>query len=172
MFKRTMLRVTKFTEVIIVLILTTLSVVVFAQVLLRYVFGTALFLADELSRYLLVWLGFLGASLGVRAGAHIGVEILWQRLPQRAQRAVGLLASALIFVFLAALTVVGAQLLPDQLSQLSPGLGISMFWPYLAIPVGGFFMILQMADITYRLWNGQERPVYLGESPEASPTQG
>lgn len=171
MFERAMIRVTKATEVLIVLILTALSVVVFAQVLLRYVFGTALFLADELARYLLVWLGFLGGSLGLRAGAHIGVEVFCLLLPARGQRAAALVASTLIGAFLVVLTVMGAALLPDQFSQLSPGLGISMFWPYLAIPVGGFFMLLQLADLAHRLWTRRGRPDYLTEAPEAGAGQ-
>lgn len=163
-----MLWVTKLTEVLLAVMLTVLSVLVFAQVFLRYFYGAALFFADELSRYLLVWLGFLGASLGVRAGAHIGVEFLWRALSPRARRAVALLVAALIFAFLAVITVAGAALLPNQLSQLSPGLGISMFWPYLAIPVGGILMLLQLIDLTLRVWRGTAPLAYLAESDEGA----
>lgn len=174
MIERWMQGVTRATEVVLIAILTVLSIVVFGQVLLRYVFGTALSFADELSRYLLVWLGFLGGSLGIRAGAHIGVEALWRLLTPRARRAIALFVAALVFGFLAVLTVAGIKVLPNQLLQLSPGIGVSMFWPYLAVPVGGALMLLQLAEMAVRLWRDAPSLDYLAESEwvEPEPTGG
>jgi len=163
MFERGMRGLTTATEVVIIVILTVLSCLVFGQVFLRYLFGTALYFADELSRYLLVWLGFLGGSLGIRAGAHIGVELVWRLLSLPLQRVMAIIVALLALVFLVALTYGGMKVLPNQLLQLSPGLGVSMFWPYLAIPVGGTLMVLQLLEIVLRLWRGADRPDYLVE---------
>jgi len=55
--------------------------VVAAQVVLRYVFNSSLAWADELSRLCFVWSIFLAIPLGLKSGAHIGIQVLASRLP-------------------------------------------------------------------------------------------
>lgn len=65
----------------IALCLTVMVVLVFSNVVLRYAFNSGIAVSEELSRWLLVWLTFLGAIVALRQHAHLGVDTLVRALP-------------------------------------------------------------------------------------------
>jgi TRAP-type transport system small permease protein len=71
----------------------TKVIVVFAQVVMRYVFNSSFDWADEVSRLAFVWTIFLGIPLGIRDGVHVGIELLVTRLPAVVRQAVSRLMS-------------------------------------------------------------------------------
>lgn len=66
---------------VIALCLAAMVVLVFGNVMLRYLFNSGITQSEELSRWLLVWLTFLGAIIAVREHAHLGVDTLVRALP-------------------------------------------------------------------------------------------
>jgi TRAP-type transport system small permease protein len=70
-------------KVAIALCLAAMVVLVFSNVVLRYVFNSGIATSEELSRWLLVWLTFLGAIIALREHAHLGVDTLVRALPPR-----------------------------------------------------------------------------------------
>ena len=76
-----------------------LTVMMFAAVIMRYVFNAPLFFVDEIATYLIMAIGFLGFAHTMRAGGHIRVEVLFRRLPTKVQRVVQIGAYALLFLF-------------------------------------------------------------------------
>lgn len=66
---------------LIALALAVMVVLVFANVVLRYAFSSGITVSEELSRWLFVWLTFLGAIIAMREGAHLGTDTLVSRLP-------------------------------------------------------------------------------------------
>jgi TRAP-type transport system small permease protein len=72
-------------KVAIALCLAAMVVLVFSNVVLRYVFNSGIATSEELSRWLLVWLTFLGAIVALRQHAHLGVDTLVRALPPRAR---------------------------------------------------------------------------------------
>ena len=70
-------------KVAIALCLAAMVVLVFSNVVLRYVFNSGIAMSEELSRWLLVWLTFLGAIVALRQHAHLGVDTLVRALPPR-----------------------------------------------------------------------------------------
>ncbi len=74
-------------EWLMALALAIMVVLVFGNVVLRYVFNTGIAWAEEVSRLMFVWLIFLGAILALRHHAHLGVELLQARLPRPLRRA-------------------------------------------------------------------------------------
>lgn len=79
-------------EGVIALLLAAMTLVTFAQVVLRYVFNDTLLWALEATTYMFGWLVLFGISYGVRVHAHIGIDLLVKALPRNPRRAVGLLA--------------------------------------------------------------------------------
>jgi TRAP-type C4-dicarboxylate transport system permease small subunit len=63
--------------------LAAMVVLVFSNVVLRYAFNSGIAISEELSRWLLVWLTFLGAIVALRQHAHLGVDTLVRALPPR-----------------------------------------------------------------------------------------
>jgi len=125
--------------------LAVMSVVIFWQVVCRYVLKSSLPWSEELSRYLLVWTAFMGGAYGVRLGAHIGVEAFAMLLPKKAQKVLNIfvmIATAIlcVLIFRYGVAIVQTQL---EKNQLSPAMRIPMGYMYLAIPVGMVFFIVR-----------------------------
>ena len=72
-------------KVAIALCLAVMVVLVFGNVVLRYGFNSGIPISEELSRWLLVWLTFLGAIVALREHAHLGVDTLVRALPAARQ---------------------------------------------------------------------------------------
>jgi TRAP-type C4-dicarboxylate transport system permease small subunit len=112
------------------------------EVMLRYVFSHSLIFTEEFSRYLMVWIVFLGSALAIRDGSHIQIGILTNRLSPRLQQLAKLAAYCLTLIFLAVMAIEGLKILPRQLHQMCITIDISLFYFYLAIPVGSILMII------------------------------
>ncbi len=132
----------KLVEGLVIAGATTIVTIVTCEVVLRYLFGRSLIFAEELSRYLMVWTVFLGSALAIRDEAHIRISILSKRLPRQFQLLMTFCTHGLTMIFLVILTVEGIRILPRQLYQMCVTIDISMFWFYLAIPVGCIVMII------------------------------
>jgi TRAP-type transport system small permease protein len=78
--------------VLMVTCLALMVVMVFGNVVLRYGFNSGLTMSEELSRWLFVWMTFLGAVVAVRKHAHLGTDALIVRLPPAGKKACYVLA--------------------------------------------------------------------------------
>jgi TRAP-type C4-dicarboxylate transport system permease small subunit len=78
------------------LALAVMVVLVFGNVVLRYAFDSGIAWAEEVARLMFVWLIFLGAILALRHHAHIGVEMLQERLPRKARLACAVISHLLM----------------------------------------------------------------------------
>lgn len=131
-------------RVLTILCLSALTVIVPIEVFLRYLFGKSLYVTEELTRYLMVWVVFLASSLAIRENSHISIEIFVNRFRGRYRSGVNLIAQVLLLTFLVFLIIEGIIALSFQMDQIIPSLGLPIFWFYLAIPVGSFLMILNL----------------------------
>lgn len=129
-------------EGLVVIIASVVVAVVSVEVVLRYVFGVSLIVTEELSRYLMVWIVFLGAALAIHDDTHIRITAFTDRLPGRANALVELTARLLVLGFSILILVEGVRILPEQLQQQTTTLRVSIFWFYVAIPVGSALMAL------------------------------
>lgn len=129
-------------EAIVVLAMGVIAVIVFTEVVLRYGFGRSLDFTEELTRYLMIWVVFLAGALCVRQDAHIRIDMLVRKLPRGWRPAVEALAHLCSAAFLLVLAWAGYVVLPGQTSQETVTLGVSMAWPYAAIPVGCVLMVI------------------------------
>lgn len=134
-----------------VVTLLVMSVVIFWQVVCRYVLKSSLPWSEELSRYLLVWTSFIGGAYGVRLGAHIGVEAFTLLLPKKAQKALNIFVMVACLILCAVICKFGFEIVQTQLAknQLSPAMRIPMGYMYAAIPVGMIFFIIRYIQDIY-----------------------
>jgi len=77
----------KLIEVTLALLLLGMVVMVFGNVLLRYLFNSGIQISEELSRFFFIWLVFIGAIIAMREGKHLGMDSLVARLPRRGKLA-------------------------------------------------------------------------------------
>lgn len=128
--------VARVVRAILIALMATMTLVVGSQVVLRYVFDSPLSWGEEVTRYMFVYLIFLGAASGIHYGIHVSIDALVRRLPGRYGRAVDLVARAVVALFLLFLFWYGLQLSLRTMGQDSPALGIPIGLAYLAIPLG------------------------------------
>jgi TRAP-type transport system small permease protein len=76
----------KFVDVLIALALAGMVVLVFGNVVLRYVFNSGITTSEEVSRWLFVWMTFLGAMVALREKGHLGTDVFISRLPSWGKR--------------------------------------------------------------------------------------
>ena len=143
MLDRALAALTFATRVAVIASGALLVAVVAGEVVFRYAVQQSMIFADELARYLFIWATFLAASLALRRGQHIGLEIgIHERF-----RLIRRLVQLLVAIFLIVLIVTSAQLVPAMWAQRSTTLEISMGWVFLALPVGAGLMLLQLVAL-------------------------
>ena len=122
-----------------------MSVVVFLQVIFRFVLKMSLPWSEELSRYLQVYITFFGTAYGVKTGAHLGIEAFTQLLPKKAKKAVYILVQVVSMGVCALIAKYGFAIVLQQMAsnQVSPVMRIPMWCIYGAIPVGMLFCIVR-----------------------------
>ncbi|MGR4871918.1 TRAP transporter small permease [Variovorax sp. LARHSF232] len=83
-------------DALIALALAVMVVLVFGNVVLRYAFNTGITVSEEVSRWLFVWLVFLGAIVALKEGSHLGSDMLVSRLPVLGKKICMVLGHALM----------------------------------------------------------------------------
>ena len=142
-------------SVVCAVILGAMLVVVFAGVVMRYVLHMPFTWGDELARFLQIWLTFLGASLAFLVGGHASIQMLIDRLPEKANRITRVFIALSMGVFFLILGMKGIHLVRFTWSDESPALSIPYGIVYLALPVAsGFIFLTQIRD----LWNLSRQP--------------
>ncbi len=144
-------------------ILALISVVVLGQVLVRFVL-THLGLnisapwTEELARFLLVWLIFLGAAVGCRRMQLISLDFVLKALPGLIGQAARYLSLGLCLYLFLLLVIYGHQFVRIiGASELSPVMQISKSWVYWAMPAGGALMIINtLAFIAEAIIDGKD----------------
>lgn len=114
------------------------------QVASRFLLGDPSSFTDEAARFLLIWIGLLGAAHVAGQRRHLAIDLLPQRLGPRGRARLGLVSEAVVAGFaLAVLIVGGARLvaLTLELGQRSPALGIPLGWVYAVLPVSGALVL-------------------------------
>jgi TRAP-type C4-dicarboxylate transport system permease small subunit len=116
--------------------------VVFFEVLMRYVFRAPIITSVELARLGFVWSCFLGAALGVKRGAHIRFVFLLDRCGPvtRAWLQVGV--SLLSTAFFALILLKGVEMTQRVYDTFFPALGFSQFWLYFPLPLSATIMVV------------------------------
>jgi len=138
-------------------LLVAMTVVTFAQVFFRFVIVQSLPWSEEFSRYAMVWASFLGASVALKRGLHIGVEAFVTKLSDEKRRRVYLLTLLLMMAFLLVVIIKGFQMASFNMKQSSPAMRIPMGIPYLAIPTGSIIMFLHLLNETISGWTRKGR---------------
>ncbi|HWO97549.1 MAG TPA: TRAP transporter small permease [Bacillus sp. (in: firmicutes)] len=125
------------------------SLIVFVQVVLRYVFNYSLSWSEEAARYLIVWFVFIGSSIAVREKAHATMDALVTYLPEKGKRIFSLLANVIAVIFCVVLIWSGSAIVSNVMAfgSVTPAIGMPMFIPYLALPVGAGLMLIRFLQL-------------------------
>ena len=140
-----------FEEILLVPILIVMSIIVVMQVFFRFVIKGSLPWSEELSRYLLVWVTFIGASAAVKRGAHVGVELVVMLFPKKAQKVLSVVSVLISTAFCLIVFFVSLTLIKNQIvnHQISPAMRIPMWWAYGSVPLGTLLMAVRFIQTLF-----------------------
>jgi TRAP-type C4-dicarboxylate transport system permease small subunit len=121
------------------------------QVLARFVFNSPLAWSDELVRYLLVWITFIGAGLAARYSKLIRLDFLFNmvKFPRKVEIGLRSLSNILTIAFCIIILMYSWELLEIVHVQKSPSMKIPMSIPYLSIPLGSIIMLLNVIVVWF-----------------------
>ena len=125
-----------------IVLATGIFVIVVAAVVARYVLGQAVSWTEEVPRYLLIWVSFLGAAACVLRREHVGFDVLLNALPRRARRVVSTAISLLIFGFGFVMLRYGIDFVRDFGGDLMETIPYKNYWYYPAMPVSGALIMI------------------------------
>ena len=129
----------------LILILALMVLNVLWQVFSRYILQTPSSFTDELSRYLMIWIGILGAAYVSGMNAHVRIDVFVSRLSKGMQKKIQLMVRlAIAFFSLVVLIIGGCRLVYISfiLGQKSPALQIPLAYVYLVLPLSGCIIII------------------------------
>lgn len=158
-------------EVVMAVCLAVMVVLVFGNVLLRYGFNSGITLSEELSRWLFVWMTFLGAIVALKEHGHLGTDMLVRRLgPVGKKFCLGL--SQVLMLFVCCLLFQGSyKQAKVNLDSTSAVMEASMAWLYLPGILFAVFGGLMIAIELVRLLTGkvsEQDLVMIQESEEVT----
>jgi len=119
-------------EGLLILLVSVMTLVCLAQVVWRYVFNDPLIWSEELSRYLFVWIGYLGAWVAWRRRQHIALDAVLLLRSAALRRLSAIMVDGLVLGFCLYTAWGNVTLMGISGSQLSAVLQLPMKWVYLA----------------------------------------
>lgn len=130
----------------LVVILGVIVVTVTTQIISRQFFGFSFYWSEEIARYLLIWLTFIGASAALRDGDLVGLDLLERALNQRWLAGLKLVVHILCAFFLTYVLYYGIYLInqPSILGQRLSTVPVSMFYVYLCVPLSAAIMLVHL----------------------------
>jgi len=132
--------------ILTIVLLGIMAVVANLGVFYRYVLIAALPWSEEIPKYCMIWMGFIGASMAIRRNQHIGFNALIERLPSKASLLLRLFGNVLILFFLITLIKWGFFLaFSVGFSSATPMTHIPYIWLLLVVPVAGILMAVQLS---------------------------
>ncbi|WP_152655616.1 TRAP transporter small permease [Oceanobacillus sp. CFH 90083] len=124
-----------FEEYILVCLSALTVIIIFLQVIMRYVFDNSLTWSEELARYMFIWLIYIGVSYAVKEKRHLGVDAITMLFQEKGKLMIALLANVLFLIFALVMTYFGLDIVL-RITRESAALQIPLSWIY-AAPVAG-----------------------------------
>jgi len=139
---------------VLIIIMSVMVINVLWQVFTRFIMGTPSSFTDELARYLMIWLGILGAAYVSGKRVHVAIDVLPQKFSEKVQKRLMLIVYVLIIIFAFFAMVIGGLRLvyiTYVLDQYSPALQVPLAAVYFSIPLSGaliiFYKILDILNL-------------------------
>jgi len=138
-------RLDKILGSILVILMTIMVIAVLWQVFSRYVMQSPSSITEELARYLLIWIGILGAAYAAGQQEHLAINLLEEKLDKPKKKKLRILINMLIIFFGFTVLIIGGSNLVYVnylLGQSSAALEIPLYIVYLVVPLSGILVIV------------------------------
>lgn len=148
----------KFLAIALVVLMAAMVLDVTWQIFTRFVTNNPASWSEELARFLLIWIGLLGAAWAYRARAHLGLSYMVEKFNQENQRKLAIVSYLATALFAVLVMVYGGMqlvLLTLELNQVSASLGVKIGYVYSIIPISGTLITIYALDFTRAALQGE-----------------
>ena len=152
MFSKVLL---KFLETVLIAVFGLMVLLVFGNVVLRYGFNYGIIFSEEVSRFLFVWMVFLGSVLMLHDNGHLGVHTITKLLPLAGKKVCKFISDATTLACCGLMTYGGWKIVGLNLVNYAPVSGIPIGVVYSALLVCSVGMGVLLIGSLYRLLTGQ-----------------
>lgn len=136
--------------------LVTMTLIIFWQVFARYVLNDSPSWTESTSVQLMGWFIFLGASVGIHEGYHLGFDVLVYVVPDNGKKALRTISDLAVLGFSLAMMVYGTELMAGTWNTTIPTLGLPGGTTFMPLIVGAVLSILFTANRILRRFSGLE----------------
>ncbi|MEJ2136735.1 MAG: TRAP transporter small permease [Desulfofustis sp.] len=152
----------RYAEWFLLLLGITMTATVILQVFCRYVLNHSLFWSEELARYLLVWLTFIGATVAYHRSMHPGVDVIFKRLERKNRYRIKRLVHLVSLIFFLVMIWYGCSFAYFIRVQTTPALSLPKWLIFAIIPLSG--LIFTLHGVAF-LWRKPQDPPSSGGRP-------
>jgi TRAP-type C4-dicarboxylate transport system permease small subunit len=147
--EKTLNIIRKVINYLVIIFFVYMVLAVFYQVLGRYIFNYKLGAAAETATMAQIWMILLASGIAMRKNMHVGVDILLRKLNVKAQKIIVTVSTIVISIFLIMVLKGSVQLIIVGAQSTSPAISIPMWIPYLSIPIGIVYIMLELLILTF-----------------------
>jgi C4-dicarboxylate transporter DctQ subunit len=123
-------------QTLLVILLSLMILIAFSQILLRNFFATGLTWGDSFVRNVVLWVGFIGASLATREGKHINIDVVSRWMPSLAKIFTELITHLFSFLVCGLLTFAALKFMRNEARMGNIAfLGIPTWGPAIILPI-------------------------------------
>ncbi|NPV70055.1 MAG: TRAP transporter small permease [Firmicutes bacterium] len=135
-------------EVFVAMGLLGSTMLMFLNVVLRYVFKSGLPWSEELIRFTIIWITFVGIGLCVRKGSHVAIDFFAYYMSKKQQRYLTVIVDSICILYCALMAYYSIQLIGKQfdVGQKAPALQVPFYIIYLCLPIGFTLGIVRFAQ--------------------------
>ena len=144
-------------EILISVLLGVATILVFAQVVARYVFNAGITWAPELVQHLFLWTVMIGASYGFKHGVHLGVDVLMKKLPETQRRIMALVAVVVSLGFTVYMAYLSFFYVHEayKMELITVDLQIPQWIPHVALPFGFTLISIRLVQVFFWVYTGR-----------------
>jgi len=137
-------------ETVMMVLTVSMVVLVTYQVFGRYIFHYTPPWSEEMAVYLMIWFGMIGIAAGLRRDSHMSLHYFADKMPQLVQRVLVFVKYGLILIYTSVLTVEGMNMVHLTMKQVSPAMGLTISYVYLALPVSMVLMAIYTIELLFK----------------------
>lgn len=151
----------RFIEQSCTILFLLMTLITFTQVVGRYALGKCFFWAEELARFSMIWIAFLGAAAAVSEKAHTRIDFFLNLLPLRTRKFIEIFNIMMCLLFMVIISWHSMSIVKISMRNISTGLPVPLSIIFVALPISGLLMVLYFIIQIYQLvYNDKEVKTY------------
>lgn len=143
-------------NIVIVISLTVIVLLVFGNTFLRYVFNSGISGSVEITRYLFIWIVFLGSILALRNKKHIAMELPYDKFPHLLKKIIFIIGRLLMLFLVILIFEGGYNITKLNLGSVSPSMGVPLILVYSSLMVVSLGMALIILIELYQAFTSRD----------------